>query len=151
VFSSSQFFDSALVTRQRTRTLLTRATSEPVWIRMIVVHGWFLSSFCFTGGGICTPSAKHSSFIRTCDRHIGRRVAISIVEFEQTRLTFNGLHCFSNELVSIHPSVLQRSSVPSLLLILFRPMPTEAEAIKYRYGRTNASPVNQSKQIRKIV
>ena len=56
VFFSSQFFDSALVTRQMTRTLFTRATSGSVWIRMMLVYGWFLSSFCFTGGGICIPS-----------------------------------------------------------------------------------------------
>jgi hypothetical protein len=54
---------------------------------MIVVHGWVLSSFYFTGGGICTPSAKHSSFVRTCDRHSDRMVAISVVELLSHHMT----------------------------------------------------------------
>ncbi len=45
-------------------------------------RSWLVSVvFFFTGGGICTPSAKHSSFSWTCDRHRTRRIAISMVEF----------------------------------------------------------------------
>jgi hypothetical protein len=45
----------------------------------------FMVGFCrlvlFTDGGICTPSVKRSSFIRTCDRHRSRWIAVSVVEF----------------------------------------------------------------------
>ena len=54
-------------------------------------YGFVLRSlmvgFCrlvlFTDGGICTPSVKRSSFIRTCDRHRSRWVAVSMVELHR--------------------------------------------------------------------
>jgi hypothetical protein len=44
----------------------------------------FMVGFCrlvlFTDGGICTPSVKRSFFIRTCERHRSRWIAVSVVE-----------------------------------------------------------------------
>ena len=40
----------------------------------------FCRLFLFTDGGICTPSVKRSSFIRACDRHKNRWIAVPKVE-----------------------------------------------------------------------
>jgi hypothetical protein len=44
----------------------------------------FMVGFCrlvlFTDGGICIPSVKRPSFIRTYDRHRSHWIAVSVVE-----------------------------------------------------------------------
>ena len=80
--SSSQLFDSVLIPPQRTQTLFTQVTSDPVSAYKLIFHSWFLSSFLFfVQTAVSVPLPSNASPFAGLATGMKNATAMFMVEF----------------------------------------------------------------------